>query len=127
LELLDYAKFFSLTKQELPTETSKFVDKMAEYKLVKKNFENDFDITNLGAILFAKDLSKFSTVKRKAPRVIIYNGDLKIKIKKSQEGNLGYAVAFENLIDFIDDKLPSNEFFKRFKRKTKDVSGDCYS
>lgn len=36
LDFLDYSKFFSLTKKELPTETAKFVEKMAEYNLVNK-------------------------------------------------------------------------------------------
>ena len=117
LEILDYSKFFSLTKQELPTETIKFVEKMAEHHLVKKNFENSFDITNLGGILFAKDLSKIQTLKRKLVRVVIYKGDTRVDILKSQDGNFGYAVAFENLMDFINDKLPSNEEITRTFRK----------
>ena len=119
LELLDYSKFFSLTKQKLPTETIKFVGKMTEHHLVKKIFENNFDITNLGGILFAKDLSKFSTLKRKAVRVIIYKGDTRVNILKSQEDGLGYAIAFENLMDFINDKLPSNEEITRTFREKK--------
>ncbi len=109
LNLLDYSKFFSLTEQELPTETNKFVEKMAEYNLVKKNFENNFDISNLGGILFAKDLSKFATLKRKSVRVVIYKDNTRVNILKNQEGAFGYAVSFENLINFINDKLPSNE------------------
>lgn len=119
LNLLDYSKFFSLTKQDLPTETDKFVEKMAEYNLVKKNFENNFDINNLGGILFAKDLSKFSTLKRKSVRVVIYKGDTRVDILKNQEGTFGYAVSFESLIDFINDKLPSNEEITRALRKEK--------
>ncbi len=119
LDVLDYSKFFSITKQELPTKTSKFAEKMAEHNLVKKNFENDFDVTNLGGILFAKDLSKFTTLKRKAARVVIYKGDSRINILKNQEGNFGYAVSFENLIDFINDKLPSNEEITRTLRGEK--------
>ncbi len=117
LDLLDYAKFFELTKQELPTETKKFVEKMAEYELVIKNFDNDFDITNLGAILFAKDLSKFPTVSRKAPRVVIYKNDNRAEIEKTQDGHLGYAVALEGLINFIIDRLPSNEEITKTIRK----------
>lgn len=117
LVLLDYAKFFSLTKQEIPSETKKFVDKMIEYGFVNKNFEDDFDITNLGAILFAKDLKQFSMIKGRAVRVVIYKGNSRIEIMKNQEGSFGYAVAFENLIDFINDKLPSNEEISRSFRK----------
>jgi predicted HTH transcriptional regulator len=117
LDLLEYAKFFSLTKQKLPTETSKFVEKMIEYNLVKKNFNNNFDITNLGTILFAKDLSQFPTLKRKAVRVVIYKSDSRVDILKNQEENFGYAVAFESLINFINDQLPSNEEITRTFRE----------
>lgn len=119
LNLLDYSKFFSLTKHDLPTETNKFVEKMAEYNLVRKNFENSFDITNLGGILFAKDLSKFATLRRKSVRVVIYRGDTRVNILKNQEGAFGYAVSFENLINFINDKLPSNEEITKTLREEK--------
>ena len=117
LNLLDYSKFFSLTKQELPSETKKFVEKMVEYELVNKNFENDFDITNLGAILFAKDLSQFRNLKRKSVRVVIYKGNTRVNILKNQEGNFGYAGSFESLIDFINNQLPSNEEIGKSLRK----------
>ena len=78
LDLLDYAKYFSLTKQEIPSETSQFVEKMAQHSLVKKVFTDSYDITNLGAILFAKRLFDFPSVKRKSVRVIQYQGNTKV-------------------------------------------------
>lgn len=117
LNLLDYAKYFSLTKQELPSETSEFIEKMAQHGLVKKIFYNSYDITNLGAILFAKNLNDFPTVKRKSVRVIIYKGNTRVNRSKEQEGLLGYAVSFENLLSYINDKLPHNEEIYRSLRK----------
>jgi hypothetical protein len=35
LKILDYDKYFNLTKQELPTKTKNFVEKMVEDNLVK--------------------------------------------------------------------------------------------
>ena len=35
LKLLDYDKYFTLTKQNLPSETKKFVEKLSEDNLVK--------------------------------------------------------------------------------------------
>ena len=64
LDLLDYSKYFSLTKQETPSETLEFVAKMDQHGLVKKVFENSYDITNLGAILFARSLNNFPTIKK---------------------------------------------------------------
>lgn len=109
LELLDYSKYFSLTKQEIPSDTKKFLEKMEQHRLVKKVFQNNYDITNLGAILFAHNLKDFESVKRKSVRVIIYDGDTRLKRKKEREGQRGYAIGFETMIDYINDKLPHNE------------------
>jgi len=117
LELLDYSKYFSLTKQVIPTETYQFVEKMAQHGLVKKVFDDDYDITNLGAILFAKNLNDFPTIKRKSVRVILYKGNSRVNILKEQEGSLGYAIAFESLLDYINDKLPQNEEISKSLRK----------
>lgn len=117
LNLLDYAKYFSLTKQELPSETNLFTEKMAQHGLVKKVFDNCYDITNLGAILLAKNLQDFSTVKRKSVRVVLYKGNTKVNRLKEQEISLGYAISFENLLDYVNDKLPHNEEISKSLRK----------
>jgi len=117
LELLDYAKYFSLTRQELPTETFQFVEKMAQHGLVKKVFSNNYDITNLGAILFAKDLKEFPTIRRKSVRVVLYKDNTRVSRIREQEGSLGYAISFESLLDYINDKLPHNEEISKSLRK----------
>lgn len=117
LNLLDYSKYFSLTKQELPSETQQFVEKMAQHGLVKKVFGNSYDITNLGAILFAKDLNNFPTIKRKSVRVVMYKNNTRVNRLREQETLLGYAIHFENLLDYINDKLPHNEEISKSLRK----------
>jgi len=73
--------------------------------------------TNLGAILFAKDFKDFPTIKRKKVRVILYKGNSRAERTKEQEGMFGHAISFENLLDYINDKLPSNEEILRSLRK----------
>jgi len=120
LELLDYAKYFSLTRQELPTNTNDFVERMAQHGLVKKVLDNSYDITNLGAILFAKDLKQFPTIKRKSVRVTVYENNSKAKREKEREGGMGYAIGWENLVSYIMDQLPQNEeITKSFRREIK--------
>lgn len=119
LELLDYSKYFSLTHQSLPSDKAGFLDRMVQDKLVNRKNENTFDITNLGAILFAKNIQLFETVKRKSVRVIIYKGKNRIQIIKEQDGILGYAAGFEGLVEYINDKLPSNEEIKKALRVEK--------
>lgn len=117
LDLLDYAKYFSLTNQELPTNTIDFVERMCQHGLVKKVLNNSYDVTNMGAILFAKDLNNFPSVRRKSVRVIVYETNSKSKREKEQEGKFGYAVAWENLISYIGDQLPQNEEITRAFRE----------
>lgn len=117
LALLDYSTYFSLTKQELPSETQQFVEKMEQHGLVKKVFDNSYDITNLGAILFAKNLRDFSTIKRKSVRIVMYKDDTRVNRLKEQEVQFGYAIYFESLLDYINDKLPHNEEISKSLRK----------
>ena len=117
LELLDYSKYLELTKQELPSQTSELVGKLESHGLVRKVFEDNYDITNLGAILLAKDLNMFPSVRRKAVRVVVYGGNTRQEIKKERTGRFGYAISFETLTDYINDQLPSNEEISRALRK----------
>ncbi len=120
LDLLDYSKYISLTGQALPNETHHIVDKMVQHGLVKKVFDNDYDITNIGAILFAKNLNNFPTVKRKSVRVILYKGNTKVDRIKEKEELLGYAISFESLLSYINDKLPhSEEISKALRQEVK--------
>lgn len=66
-------------------------------------------MTNLGALLFAKDIGMFTFLGRKSPRVIKYKGKNKIEAEREQSGVYGYATGFEGLIKYIGNLLPSNE------------------
>lgn len=108
LELLDYSKLFSLLHIPFPDSRSAILDKLVEEKLIIRR-QSCFDITNLGAILFATDLKKFEMLSRKAVRVIFYKGNDRINAIKEQVGGRGYAVGFEGLVDYISANLPVNE------------------
>jgi len=68
-----------------------------------------FDVTNLGAILFAHKLSAFNRIARKATRVIIYSGQDRTKAVREQVGARGYAAGFERMIEYINNQIPQNE------------------
>ncbi len=118
LELLDYPNYFSLMKLELPENRSAIIKKFLEEKLIVR-LEGNLSITNLGAILFAKNLDDFPRLSRKKVRVIFYEGIGRTGETKEKTHNKGYAVLFEELIDYILDQLPSNEVIERaFRKKT---------
>jgi predicted HTH transcriptional regulator len=77
-----------------------------------------WNITNLGAILFAKRLDDFRSLRRKAMRVIQYRGTSRVETVKEQVGAKGYANGFEGLIGYINGLLPSNEVIEQALRKT---------
>lgn len=118
--LLDFEAFFRLMNIPYEKEISTIeymLSKGMEYGLIEKNNNRlglaNLSITNLGAILFAKDLTKFPSLSRKRIRVIKYKGNSKYSgTEPEQEGQLGYAVAFKRLIKYIMNKLPNNEIIK---------------
>jgi len=116
LAKLDFVSYFDLLKKPLPQDNNAIIDVLTSERLVKKVNEG-FCITNLGAILFAKNLDEFKELKRRSPRVIVYEGKDRLKRIKEVEGNRGYASGFVNLIGFIQALLPSNEVIKEALRK----------
>lgn len=117
LKLLDYPKYFELLSRPLPTDRDKILDAMQNDRLIVKNVAGGWDITNLGAILFAKDLDSFKGLGRKAVRVVVYEGQGRLKTLRSQDGRKGYASGFEGLIEFINGLLPRNEVLGAALRK----------
>lgn len=116
MTLLDTQCYFDSLNIPYPKTQDGVAQKFISEKLVRQTL-GGYEITNLGAILFAKDLSKFETLKRKAVRVIQYKGKSKMETLKDQEGTNGYIVGFKSLVKYIMDILPSNEIIKEALRK----------
>jgi len=117
VKLLDTQGYFDLLKLPYPAQREGVLEKFVSEKLIRS--KNDlWEITNLGAILFAKDLREFDNLSRKSARVIVYEGKNKIKTRLDKPGIKGYAVGFEALVDFINGQLPSNEVVGKALRET---------
>ena len=78
LRLLDYPSYFFSMKRNLPENAEGILDGLYQDNLIEKSAEGKWNITNLGAILFARDLQNFNGLKRKMPRVILYEGNSKL-------------------------------------------------
>ena len=85
------------------------LDRLDSEKIIARRSGDRFDITNVGAVLFASDLRRFDRLARKAPRVIIYQGDNRTKTIKEHVEYRGYAAGFASLIAYVNDQLPQNE------------------
>lgn len=117
LQLLDYPAYFDLTDLPLPDNREGIMEALISDNLIRKAAGGQWHITNLGAILFAKKLQNFQHLGRKAVRLILYRGNSRIETVREIEGNKGYAVGFEGLIDYLKALLPSNEEIGKAFRK----------
>jgi len=118
LRLLDYPAYFDLLELPLPDGRTPILDALKEDGLVQPCVAGSWDITNLGAVLFAKKLDEFQGMKRKAVRVIHYKGGGRTETLREQVGGKGYAGSFEGLINFIMTLVPTNEVIEQALRKT---------
>jgi ATP-dependent DNA helicase RecG len=117
LRLLDYPGYFDLLKRPLPENREGILKTLAEDGLIRPGEAGGWSVTNLGAILFAKKLEDFRSLRRKAMRVILYRGTSRVETLKEQVGTKGYACGFEGMIGFINGLLPANEVIEQALRK----------
>ncbi len=118
LSLIDYTTCFELLKYPLPDNRDGILNQLSKEKVIIKRADGQFDITNLGGILFAKSLSDFDRLSRKAIRVIQYKDKNRVETLREQVGNRGYAVGFEGAIGFINNLLPQNEQIEQALRRS---------
>lgn len=111
-ELLDYPAYFHLRRIPLPENRSLIIEALAGEAFLRHEVESGWSITNLGALLFARDLGQFPGLARKAPRVILYEGRSRVKTTREQEGQRGYAAGFAGLFGYVTDLLPESEIVK---------------
>ncbi len=118
LDLLDHAGYFRLLQAPLPASNDGILDRLAGDHMIRPSDGGFWDILNLGAVLFASDISKFQSLARKAVRLIEYAGADRIRTKREYQGRMGYATGFEGLIAFLKNMLPENEVVGQALRKS---------
>lgn len=117
LRIIDYPVYFERTEQPLPENRMGILKRLESERFIISRTGGRYDVTNLGGILFAKNLRDFHRLERKAIRVVIYRGRNRVETVREQTGVRGYAVGFEDAIRFIDDQLPQNEAIGQALRK----------
>lgn len=116
LRLLEYPKYFELTEQPLSSNKQGILARMASDGLIVDSLHG-WSVTNLGAILFAKNLSEFGALGRKGLRVIRYAGRNRVKTLHEAPGNKGYAVGFEAAIEYIHSLSASEDIGQALRRQ----------
>lgn len=110
LSLLDYPAYFSLIKRPLPDNRDGIFEQLRTDRLIEVDIAERWNVTNLGAILFAKKIDAFSKLGRKAVRMLAYSGTSRAdKVIHRRDGQLGYANGFAGLITYLNGLVPRNE------------------
>lgn len=117
LDVLDYPSYFSMTNQPLPEGRSGIVEKLVAERFLLQRVNRRYDVTNLGALLFAKDLADFGMLRRKALRVVFYKGINRVETEREQTGTRGYAVGYLGAVKYLHDRLPLNEHIGQALRR----------
>jgi ATP-dependent DNA helicase RecG len=117
IALLDTQSYFELLGIPYPINREAVLERLQNQKLIE-SAASGWKITNLAAILLAKKLDAFSSsLARKAPRFIIYEGTGKLHTREDKTDNRGYAVGFEALLDLVHSTAPQNRFIEEVLRK----------
>jgi ATP-dependent DNA helicase RecG len=115
LRLLAHEAYFDLIDQPVPGSPQAICSRLEEEELVRRNPSGGFDITNLGAIAFARHLKPLG-LDRKAVRLIIYSGEARYEPTRELAVTDGYASGFKRLLEYLDALLPSNEVVEKALR-----------
>ena len=83
-ELLDCAAYYTLMKLPLPSNREAIIHNMIDEEFIREMDNGNYEITNMGALLLAKDLNSFVHLKRKAVCVIKYKGNGKTNAIREQ-------------------------------------------
>ena len=109
LSALDHASHFAMLGQPPPDGKEATAAALAQDALVARNEAGGFDVTNLGAILLARDLGDFPRLRRKALRVVRYDGTSRLQALTEQEVAQGCASGFDNMVAQVVAHLPATE------------------
>lgn len=117
LNLLDYSSYFQLSGRIFPETKTAILLALADEKFVVKQNEK-WNITNLGALLFAFDLAKFKELEFKTLRIVLYKGKNRLEAHPEIDFKEGYACGFEHFVQFIMERT-SIEVIEKALRETK--------
>ena len=118
LAKLDYPAYFELLEMPIPGSHSAVLDALRSDDLIADCEAGGWNITNLGAALFARKLGDFPSVSRKAMRVVQYKGNSRFERVREQEIQSGYAVGFSGMVDYIMALVPTSEIIVQSLRQS---------
>ena len=121
LERLDYLSYFLMNRQNPPSDQAEILEKLSTDRIIQPDTGGQWNITNLGAILFARNLNDFPiSLARKGLRFASYEGAGRATTAtRGRDERRGYISGFPGMLDHIGTLLPENEHIEAAIRKVK--------
>lgn len=104
-ELLDVNSYLKMLGHFVGSTDEEIITHMINDGIVEPSGKT-FNLTNMGAFTFAKNLKNFENLSSHALRVIRYDGNNKLSAVADNTASKGVAVGFDGLLKFINSHLP---------------------
>lgn len=117
--MLDSKGYYRKMGLALPSGMEKILGDFINEKFIRKDDAGRYEITNMGALLISKDLSMFEELSHKVVRVIWYKGTNRLNTVREKVFNCGYAIAYNEIVDYIMTIIPQEEVIEDYIRKSK--------
>lgn len=122
--LLDLPAFFRRSRTPAPERQAEVLIIFERLGVIVSEDSGRWTITNMGALLFARDLRQFPSLERRAVRVVQYAGVDRMETLRRQDGAKGYAIGFTGLLAWVKAILPARETYVDGERRTEEVFTD---
>lgn len=106
-DLLDIDSYLKMLGYSIESSGEEILTYMINDGIIEPS-GNNYNLTNMGAFTFAKNLARFENLSSHALRVIRYAGNNKLSAVADVTAGKGAAVGFEGLLKFINGHLPRN-------------------
>lgn len=117
LKLLNYESYYALTKMTVPQDAMVILNQFENEQLIQQRDDQSWDILNLGALAFGRNLEDTDTLGRKPARIVRYSGSGRWHQSEEEELKAGYASGFAEIMDCVRRLTPKNETFNGGFRK----------
>lgn len=109
MELLDFEAFYNMRKNRVPVERDLLFKEATRVGILRNNRDGTYDILNMGALLYAKDLQDFPQLATKSIRVIRYRDTSKLLTLSEERSRGGYIVEYRRIFQYILSQVIARE------------------
>ena len=118
MTLLDFAQFYKLVNKPIPSGIDHIVEGMEAYGFCRKE-EGAWSVTNLAAVLLARDLKDFPALAFKNVVVRQYKGNNNLHLSSETFFHEGYALSLDKIVAHIMSLLEKTELIRTPFRENK--------